>query len=351
MRETLVKNGIQERISDLIGDGESTYSAQASIKDNINRIHASLVGDAPFGRIMAGLDITLNSNVVSIGPGYGITIGGNLIKFATSYEASTKITDMADGNIYRIYIKYYLSEQDEDHEGKMANFVNSVQQRIIKDQVGAKGEAAEQYNTTTKAYDSVDLVVVSSAGAAITVDSETLYVGSIEISGTSPFDRRIVRPNNDNSEIEYTIDKEVNVMLTSSATGTVIPNAAMATSQSLMIMPSGTKRIKYLSILRLIKSTSAERSAPTTPYNMYLSLEGVSNGGVTSLIQGGMELADVTANYSLTRFSIEDIIQDDIVAIRVRGTMSATTTGTPLTSDYEAGYGDAKIACIIEKLT
>ncbi|HUV85264.1 MAG TPA: hypothetical protein VMV86_06095, partial [Methanosarcinales archaeon] len=101
--------------------------------------------------------------------------------------------------------------------------------------------------------------------------------------------------------------------------------------------------------LRVNRPTNLIRTQSSSDYYMNLNVEGVRAGGGIVDIALGLELPDFIGSYDIQRFDIEDIIADEIVAIRVYGTMAASTC---LSAAFEyASYSNAKIDCAIQRLT
>ena len=338
MRETLVKEGIQDRLANLIGDGSSTYSAQQSMKDDMKRIHYAILGNSDYGRVMAGMSVSLiDSNKIAVDSGYGITIGGNLIKFGKQYS-STDTVSKVEGNKYYVYVNYEVAERDNTQGGQLGTILNaSAPEPIIKDQIGASGE---DEGTTA-------LITVSdAASASISVTDTKLYVATIQfvtINGTLTM---VVTRDNDNDGVSYTYSKDVTSIIWST-TATYSGNR----TDSIVALDSGRNRLKELNIIRLNKSTNAARTASTTDYYVRVNVEGLlANGLVGQVLASDLELQDmINTDFDAVRFSIEDIILDNVVALRISTAITYTgVTAGDFDLDYDA---PARISYVIERLT
>ena len=331
MRQTLIKEGIQDRLSNLIGDGASTYSAQQSMMDNIKRVHYSLLGNATYGRVMSRFNLTLggsNGLRPTVDIGYGITVGGNLITFGRAYSSNTDI-DKSDGKVYQVYTNYITALRDDDHGGRTANFVNERSRvSIVQDQVGANGETQD----TTSPED----LVIWEESADIVVNETKLYVGTISIIQEGSSLRVYITRASDNEGIDYQYVKDFSA--------TQIQSSVNLRNDSLILLEKGRNRLRQLSILRLAKSTNVARTSSAESYYLNLSIIGMKNGGSEEIIRSSLELADVfSTDFDIVRYNLEDIIQEDIVALRLDSTVT--------TSDFTAGYGPAEVSFLIEKLT
>jgi hypothetical protein len=330
MRQTLVKDGVQDRLSNLIGNGVSSYSVQASMLEDMQRICKAVVGNSTYGRVMAGMNISPGSTV-TVTAGYGITVGGKLIVFGASY----KLTGMPTTGTYQVYAKYVLADRGNNDGGKTLNFTNSAAQSVINDQIGARGEI------------SVDTEVLSyNTGDIITVDEDTLYLGTVTYQTFNGVSAPIVlRQSNDNDTIEYTVSRSLtSVSLWTAASGTTALNTNF-TNDTIMLLPYGKKRIKSLDVFVRDAMTNTPHTGTTAPsYQIQIALQCFQSGGAAygdSLFN--TSLPECVSGRTFNHYDVDQIVDDAMVGIYL--TQAVTT------ADFTAASGECDISCIIEKLT
>jgi len=173
MRRVNVVDGIMQRINNIVGSGNSgelnEWSVQMAMLSNISRLITALVGNAPYGRVLGGLEITAGTGkAINISAGYGITVNGGLVSLARSLSYDLE----ADGG-YMIYLRHSIIATDSTSPGHMeTQVINGDPVVITFDEIGTvKGNVVS----------SDDIVVKSTAALS---SHDLVYLGFVEVDGT-----------------------------------------------------------------------------------------------------------------------------------------------------------------------
>ena len=337
MRQTLIQDGIQDRLPNLLGDGSSTYSIQASMLENFNRIGKCLAGDSTYGVVMSGLVPSIIGNSVQVSSGYGATVGGNVICLGASYQSSsaTPFTPTANA-VIQVYVNYVESTRagssvSPAQGGQSDNFSIPPSPRpIIKDQIGARGET-----------DVDSIIVTYSVGATITVSPTILYVGTLQwgpVVATGPI---FTRQNDLSRTIDY-VSSPSNKVTFYDSSGVV--STSLVNDSLILLDTSGTNRLRTLSIFRYSPSTNVPRN--NTGYDMVFNVQGLGAGGTFyPLFSTSYSVPESINSFTRYDFPINQIIPSAYTALAVTYT---AVTYTNLFTTPTTGCG--RVSAIIEKL-
>lgn len=324
MRQTVVYDGIQEKLGDIMGNNSYDYSMQKSMMENNKRINKSILGESANGKVMAGMNITTsnsivntdNGNEISVSEGYGITKSGKIIKFGKSYSTTY---DPGTPGTYRVYIKYIEAELDTK--------VNTItgQKNIIVDQVGANGEDKQADGVTN-----VPQLVFVRAELPSAAEDE-IFVGTVEVTSSSI---QIFQAT-ENSEIDYSYVGSISGKL-----GTTNADLTNFFTSSFIPLPPGKLKIKKMNFLRKKRSTNSIdsiRQNSATNYQFEISVNAINSSGNSIDIANGAILGDTVQDndiYSL-EFNAESATIEDMIGIEINmnNTYASATIG-----DYETAF-------------
>ena len=320
MRQTVVHDGVQEKLGAILGNDSYKYSIQESMMDNNKRIHMALLGTSVNGKVMAGLELSASGDEITVEEGYGITKDGKIIEFGKKYSATDSQIETI--GTYRVYIKYMEAEIASDVPTTIGN------KNIIVDQVGANGESKQADGITD-----IPTLVFVRPGNPVAGENE-LFVGTIEVNGAEPEDINIYQTLEDDS-VDYGYVESVAGNLGSTNT-----NLTNFFTSSFIPLPPGKFKIKKMNFLRRKRSTSTidvTRLDDADNYNFEINVNVVPQSGSAVDIANGAILGDTVIDndvYSI-EFSAESSIIEDAIGIEVR--MNNTYT-TATIGDYDTAF-------------
>lgn len=180
MKRTLVKNGIQERLNDLIGTDTPTsigvlndWSVQASMIENARRIARSIPG--PHGdMVMNGLRTSPGdqNHTIHISAGIAITKAGEILVLADDID-NFVIAGVMENLIPDVKIYVYMKFKEESKPDRVSNIINGDSTNIIWDSAIDK--------------DSVILSTTEIIAADHIYIGDFIYKGSSHTEHTIPF--------------------------------------------------------------------------------------------------------------------------------------------------------------------
>jgi len=333
MRQTLVKEGIQVRLPDLLGNNSeynNQFSIQASMLEDMNRICKAIVGDAQYGRVMAGMDLSFSGSMVYVSPGYCITRDGRLIKFSRAMSVGITQTANTTFNVYANYITADKGDSNGGYDASVNRIAGTTE--IINDQTGANDESG------------IDPQVVTVSSAPLeSIDGKT-FLGSI-VFGSSTAIFNIVSPQDLNTYSDFMYKSDATSTLVS-ATNSI--NSTTFSSGSEIILAPGKNFVHSISFVLRGKTTNSIRlgdSLTVDNYMIRMSIYGKENGGSPVMLYSGIKLADSLNDYSVQSFMINQIIDEKYRGLYLMPSVTTalfTSSGLPL--QCSASY-------IIEKLT
>ena len=209
MRRVHVVNGIMQRLNDIFGtqlvggaEGDVTsWSVQAAMLSNINRLISAMVGNAPNGRVMKGLELSFAEGVF-VSPGYALTANGGIITvtdYLNKYVSSS-------GTFY-VYLKHNIIQlTDPDSPGyKSTGVINDAGNHdIVFDEQGM----AQQSSVVAD-----DILILDSAPGTFT-NNDWVYLGKVVDGVTTNTVDRGMYPNTSADGLREIIDKlEILTML------------------------------------------------------------------------------------------------------------------------------------------
>lgn len=258
MRQTIIKDAMQKRLQDILGSDRTVegnpFSIQSSMLENINRICKTLVGDNIHGKVMAGMTIDKTTGEVSIG--YGITYGGQVIKFGNIRKGNNFPTPTTTNKV-NVYAVYTAIDLEEENGGVEASIIRTGKMvKIINDQVGASDKTTDGNDGSCVRYDT---------GDNITTKSNEIHVGSI-------VSNRIIYPNISKPDTLYTYCINQNSLPIWSGTDTMAENTNMT------LLPAGGNFVRKATLMMKQRTTSAYPRTGTAASNYKLSAKLVQYG-------------------------------------------------------------------------
>lgn len=333
MRQTIIKEGVQDQISHLIGDGVSSYSVQASMLEDMDRICGALLGDSTTGKVMAGMMIGYQGGAFYVDPGYGVTSGRKIFKVAER-SLSAAISSPVVGDVWHIYAQYSTKELGDSDGGKqLYSSYQNGKIKVIKDQIGAAvGSIASGEN-----------IILASKGT-ISMPADGIYIGDWQFTSASGAGFATYPSNS--AAVDYTYSRYVMPRSTTSYmlwTGVSTLNTDLATD-SFSVLDPGTNRLKSLRVFRKHPSTSAIRTgASASSYYINLDIYGVDAGGIeTKISPTSLVLPDTINQNSYVDFDV-NFIMTNVKSIYLKSTVT--------TADFSVSSGDASLVYVIDKLT
>jgi len=137
MRRVNVKNNLKQRLNEILGTDSSstanehgayditTWSIQAAMLSNLERIVAAIASGADYGRPLKGLVMSVDSGLrFTISSGIGFTTDGKIIKLNVPIFVNA-LQNQTDG--VGVYLKHSLGvlTQSSDAGGKSTGFIGS----------------------------------------------------------------------------------------------------------------------------------------------------------------------------------------------------------------------------------
>lgn len=342
MRQTIVKDGIQLRLQDLLGSENSLspqYSVQDNMIENVSRVCKAIVGNSTNGKVMSGM--TINASNGDVSSGYAITKSGKVIKFGNERRGVfPTVTNSTRVNVYAVYAQAIRgSENNPPASFKQGGFsVNTIRSYngpktdIIKDQIGASTEIDNQDGQTT--------CVVYNVGAVNVPDDNHVYVGTIIIGANG--ERSIIYPEIAKSDVQY-IYNTGTCSNTLWATNVSSPDPFTSHIAELMI-DGGSNNLRKIRFTLRTKMTTTQRVA-NTDYNMQISF--LQYDSLHSLMETSPVIYSVPDAAAPKSFEIDvnQKLRSDCQFLGLRAYISKTSA-TIFTDS--TGYADVQY--IIEKL-
>lgn len=138
MRFIAVRDGIMERINNILGTDNvtsplNTWSLQAAMIENFNRIIKTLNQQAPDGSIAYGLTVTPSGKSITVGAGIGLTPFGRMIMLRDGVSsASVTLPDTSPDDKIFVYLMYTNADSVvNEHESPI---IQSTAINISKDE-------------------------------------------------------------------------------------------------------------------------------------------------------------------------------------------------------------------------
>lgn len=187
MRRLHVINGIKQRLGEILGQqlsggavGDVTsWSIQAAMLSNMNRIVSAIVGNAPCGRVLRGLEIErASSNSIRISKGYGVTENGGVVSLChQSSSSGIEVEIPATDATYYIHLKHNIIQLDsDDYPGRKSTGVVNDLGNV---DIAYDEQAMAQGSDVTIA----DVVFYNTTGI-VTDNNDMVYLGSVEVTGS-----------------------------------------------------------------------------------------------------------------------------------------------------------------------
>lgn len=327
MRQTLIKEGVQDQISHLIGDGISTYSVQASMLEDMDRICGALLGDSSNGKVMAGMTIGFTSGRFFVDPGYGITNQRNVYKIAERSYSDT-VSAPAAGDVWHLYVTYSTKELGDTNGGKqLYTSYQNDRVNIIKDQIGAAAGS----------IGSGEYILIASKGT-ISMPSNGIYIGDWQFTSGAGAGLAIYPSNS--SSVDYTYSKNPGRFTLWSGVSTL---STTISGDTFTVLDPGTNRIRSIRMFRASACTNAIRtSSSATSYYINIDVYGKDAGGIeTKISPTSLVLPDTINAESYVDFDV-NYIMTNVKSVYLK---SAVTT-----ADFISA-GSAEVVFVIDKLT
>lgn len=347
MRETLIVNGINERLPDLLGNAGSTFSLQASSNENFKRVCSALLGDSGIGKIMAGLNTSVNGNNVGVGTGYGICVNGDLVKLVSTFTTTHSLSTVNGAQVH-VYLNYVSVMRGQDNGGHSSytNFTNTSEP-IIRDNIGS-------YSSDP----STGLIYTSSTAtppADVDGEKKWIYLGYaqyVDNAGSTVF----TSASAPDPVIDYVVTKAFTSRLW---TGATTMNTGFA-FDSKTLVPVGKKRLHQLQVLRKTPATDASaRSDPSYLIRlMPVGFDVFGNRIALTDVSKMMVLSDNRLNDAVDLFpnafspqntTVDIMIDPSIVRIGLEATCT-TSVFTTSTGNNGESCGSCEVEYVIQML-
>lgn len=188
MRRVILKQGMQERLPEIIGTEITSgspditpWSVQSAMIKNIRRTNRSIVGNDQHGRVMRGMVISKGGDsTIIISEGLGITYDGDIIEYGGQITNSTATFDDAEYFVYALHNLDIYTESEsaspEDEGGKLTNILRAPQEEIVwDDYAGARGSSVGSFVSNVVTFQTSKTIPGGNIGA--------VYLGKFTISG------------------------------------------------------------------------------------------------------------------------------------------------------------------------
>lgn len=144
MRRVHVKNGLKDRLNNIIGtaDGNTNppaaitnWSVQAAMLENMKRIILSIVGSAQFGRPMKGMYLRIEDNKIKVSSGFSFSNLGDIIVLNKDAIALDHVPNNTFTRFYMSYSEAYLSHTKAG--GHQSQIINGQTEELVVDDLGS----------------------------------------------------------------------------------------------------------------------------------------------------------------------------------------------------------------------
>lgn len=337
MKQTLFRDGIVERLPQLIGDGNppaQPFSVQDNMLENFKRVCSCLIGNSGTGLVMAGLEVTVTPSQVTIAPGYGITSGADIIKLAASWNHS--VGALVPNQKQYLYLNYRIIDR-LDANGGHSSYLNRTQNLvgIVRDVIGADSSDFSTGQTNP-------ITVVSSQSQS----PSQLFMGTLQTDPTGSF-ITFVSSGLASEAIDYSLSYQFKSKLWNTA-GTALWGTLSTDSR--MVLAPGRKRLHKLNVMMLSPSTSVARTDVNQLINLSLSVFAVDGSLITSTPYK-QQLSDSVNNYFMQSFTPDLILDSSAVMIQISPSITATSPSFIAASGIDpGGTGNCQIEYVIEQL-
>jgi len=184
MRWINIKNGIKQRLNEILGVGDGStavdntptyWSIQSAMLENLRRVVKSIIGDSSTGRPMKGCWIESGSpaGTVNISSGYAFTKDGNIVVFKGVEEYD--LSSHTNNNVY-VYLKYENAEVpqvDFPTIGKSTGLIGqSGSPEIVNDDSGVIDD--------TSILNSSSVIVLNDDGAL--TNTNYVFLGTVQMT-------------------------------------------------------------------------------------------------------------------------------------------------------------------------
>jgi hypothetical protein len=342
MRQTVIKDGIQARLQDLLGseyNDSANYSIQSSMMENLTRVCKAIVGNDTNGKVMSGMTIDAEGQKVT--SGYAITSTGKVIQFLGDKNFTFPLDANTRVNIYAVYATKYkevvIGTPYPLSTGYDVSVIRGGERTlIIKDQIGAAGD--HEGETECLAYN---------VGGIQKPTADSVYIGTIIIDSNGV--KFVTYSNSNAGNVSYTYNTNVKNILLWTGTGTsadCFTNTHKA--DSMCMIDNGDNNLKKVRLVFKNKTTNS-MPRPISDADQYKTrMKIVKYNSVGSYIGESREfmLNDCVGPFSFDVDVNEIINGGGYVGVSL--VMNATTTASRFTSDATSGYAD--IQYVIEKL-
>ena len=340
MRQTVIKDGIQSRLQDLLGsqyNNSDKYSIQSSMMENLTRVCKAIVGNNTNGKVMSGM--LINKENGSVSDGYAITPSGKVIKFGTIRGGGQTPLPSTRLNVYAVHIDGEVAAWNAttapDNTGYSFPVIRGGDTLIIRDQLGSSS------NTS----DDASLCVQYNTGSIQLPNTDSVYIGTI-ITDADGMTRSVVYPQINNSDVQYVYNGSVSsVAMWTGTTTMASPNGVL--DDSMIMIDPGKNNLKKLRLVLRNRTTSFAPRTGTSPESYKIRIQyyqyGINRTSIGSSINE-YSLSDFTEPSKSFEFDINELLDNNCGYLGISATATTASFDTSVTSGY------ADIQYIIEKL-